>query len=177
MKDFQKILKRSKMSNATRCAACKSLRRRCPQDCVLAPYFPPENPRRFADVHKVFGASNVTKMLQELPEHFRAAAAECMSIEASTRIRDPIYGCAGLIFGLQQQIIQVQSELAKTKSEMTLHNYVQEKQNQVQEDYVVDANGEYDGGEELLWLLNSSGQQNHHINFDNQQQQDNYSHQ
>ncbi|KAJ4830268.1 hypothetical protein Tsubulata_039333 [Turnera subulata] len=166
------------MSNATRCAACKSLRRRCPQDCILAPYFPPDNPQRFADVHKVFGASNVTKMLQDLPEHLRAAAAECMSIEASTRVRDPIYGCAGLISGLQQQITQAQSELAKTKSEIALHTYVQEKQNQVQEDYVVDANGGDDEGEEeLLWLLSSSSQQNHHINFNNQQQQDNYSHQ
>ena len=46
------------------CAACKLLRRRCAEDCVFAPYFPPDEPHKFASVHKVFGASNVNKMLQ-----------------------------------------------------------------------------------------------------------------
>jgi hypothetical protein len=46
------------------CAACKLLRRRCAQDCVFAPYFPADEPQKFASVHKVFGASNVNKMLQ-----------------------------------------------------------------------------------------------------------------
>jgi hypothetical protein len=31
---------------------------------MFAPYFPPEDPHKFAIVHKVFGASNVSKMLQ-----------------------------------------------------------------------------------------------------------------
>ncbi|XP_059441814.1 phosphopantothenoylcysteine decarboxylase-like [Corylus avellana] len=46
------------------CAACKLLRRRCAEDCVFAPYFPADEPQKFANVHKVFGASNVNKMLQ-----------------------------------------------------------------------------------------------------------------
>lgn len=46
------------------CAACKLLRRRCAQDCVFAPYFPANEPHKFASVHRVFGASNVNKMLQ-----------------------------------------------------------------------------------------------------------------
>jgi hypothetical protein len=46
------------------CASCKVLRRRCTQECVFAPYFPPEDPHKFAIVHKAFGASNVSKMLQ-----------------------------------------------------------------------------------------------------------------
>ncbi|GMN58783.1 hypothetical protein TIFTF001_027884 [Ficus carica] len=46
------------------CAACKLLRRRCAQDCVFSPYFPADEPQKFANVHKVFGASNVNKMLQ-----------------------------------------------------------------------------------------------------------------
>ncbi|MCL7033351.1 hypothetical protein MKW94_022493 [Papaver nudicaule] len=49
---------------ASPCAACKLLRRRCAQDCVFAPYFPADEPQKFANVHKVFGASNVNKMLQ-----------------------------------------------------------------------------------------------------------------
>lgn len=53
-----------KQGAASPCAACKLLRRRCAQDCVFAPYFPADEPHKFASVHKVFGASNVNKMLQ-----------------------------------------------------------------------------------------------------------------
>lgn len=53
-----------KQSAASPCAACKLLRRRCAQDCVFSPYFPADEPQKFASVHKVFGASNVNKMLQ-----------------------------------------------------------------------------------------------------------------
>ncbi|KAJ0971748.1 hypothetical protein J5N97_019707 [Dioscorea zingiberensis] len=49
--------------NSMPCAACRKLHRRCNQDCVLAPYFPASQPEKFAQVHKVFGASNVIKML------------------------------------------------------------------------------------------------------------------
>lgn len=55
-----------KQGAASPCAACKLLRRRCAQDCVFAPYFPADEPQKFANVHKVFGASNVNKMLQVL---------------------------------------------------------------------------------------------------------------
>lgn len=46
------------------CAACRMLRRKCESDCLLAPYFPAEEAEKFAGVHKVFGASNVIKMIQ-----------------------------------------------------------------------------------------------------------------
>lgn len=46
------------------CAACKILRRRCADKCVLAPYFPPTDPLKFTIAHKVFGASNIIKLLQ-----------------------------------------------------------------------------------------------------------------
>jgi hypothetical protein len=38
--------------------------RRCTKDCIFAPFFPADDPHKFAIVHKVFGASNVSKMLQ-----------------------------------------------------------------------------------------------------------------
>jgi hypothetical protein len=43
------------------------LRQQCTQECVFAPYFPAEEPHKFAIVHKVFGGSNVFKLLQVLP--------------------------------------------------------------------------------------------------------------
>ena len=46
------------------CAACKILRRRCVDKCILAPYFPPTHPLKFTIAHRVFGASNIIKLLQ-----------------------------------------------------------------------------------------------------------------
>ncbi|VVB00699.1 unnamed protein product [Arabis nemorensis] len=46
------------------CGACKFLRTNCASDCIFAPYFSPEQgTARFAAIHKVFGASNVSKLL------------------------------------------------------------------------------------------------------------------
>ncbi|KAF4349734.1 hypothetical protein CsatB_001436 [Cannabis sativa] len=100
------------------CAACKLLRRRCAQDCVFAPYFPADEPQKFANVHKVFGASNVNKMLQELPVQHRGDAVSSMVYEANARVRDPVYGCVGAISSLQQQIDVLQAQLALAQAEV-----------------------------------------------------------
>lgn len=100
------------------CAACKILRRRCVDKCVLAPYFPPTEPYKFTIAHRVFGASNIIKFLQELPESQRADAVSSMVYEASARIRDPVYGCAGAICHLQKQVSELQAQLAKAQAEL-----------------------------------------------------------
>ncbi|XP_039060006.1 LOB domain-containing protein 1-like [Hibiscus syriacus] len=100
------------------CAACKILRRRCVEKCVLAPYFPPTEPYKFTIAHRVFGASNIIKSLQELPESHRADAVSSMVYEASARIRDPVYGCAGAICQLQKQASELQAQLAKAQAEI-----------------------------------------------------------
>ncbi|OEL20806.1 LOB domain-containing protein 12 [Dichanthelium oligosanthes] len=108
----------SSSGSSSPCASCKLLRRRCTQECVFAPYFPPEDPHKFAIVHKVFGASNVSKMLQELPAQQRADAVSSLVYEANARMRDPVYGCVGAISYLQQQISQLQMQLALAKAEI-----------------------------------------------------------
>ncbi|GKC99675.1 LOB domain-containing protein 1-like protein [Tanacetum coccineum] len=100
------------------CAACKILRRRCIEKCMLAPYFPPTDPHKFTIAHRVFGASNIIKLLQEIPEYHRADAVSSMVYEANARLRDPVYGCAGTICHLQQQLSELQAELAKAQAEM-----------------------------------------------------------
>ncbi|XP_019194463.1 PREDICTED: LOB domain-containing protein 1-like [Ipomoea nil] len=102
----------------TPCAACRILRRRCVDRCVLAPYFPPTDPLKFTIAHRVFGASNIIKMLQELAEDQRADAVNSMVYEAGARIRDPVYGCAGAICQLQKQMSELQAELAKAQAEI-----------------------------------------------------------
>ncbi|CAH9106609.1 unnamed protein product [Cuscuta epithymum] len=103
---------------ASPCAACKLLRRRCAHGCIFAPYFPADEPNKFACVHKVFGASNVNKLLQELPEHQRGDAVSSMVYEANARMMDPVYGCVGAISTLQQQVDVLQTQLAITQAQV-----------------------------------------------------------
>lgn len=88
------------------CGACKFLRRKCAKGCVFAPYFCHEQgASHFAAIHKVFGASNASKLLSHLPISDRCEAAITISYEAQARLQDPIYGCVSHIFALQQQVL------------------------------------------------------------------------
>ncbi|KAF3639297.1 Monodehydroascorbate reductase [Capsicum annuum] len=44
--------------------ACKLLRRRCTRDCIFLPHFPSAEPNKFIALHRIFGARNISKMLQ-----------------------------------------------------------------------------------------------------------------
>ncbi|XP_057517059.1 protein LATERAL ORGAN BOUNDARIES-like [Amaranthus tricolor] len=100
------------------CAACKFLRRKCTPGCIFAPYFPPEEPQKFANVHKIFGASNVTKLLNELLPHQREDAVNSLAYEAEARVRDPVYGCVGAISYLQRQVQRLQKELDAANADL-----------------------------------------------------------
>ncbi|CAI5942921.1 unnamed protein product [Closterium sp. NIES-64] len=99
------------------CAACKSLRRKCTRECIFLPYFPRDDPEKFARVHKVFGASNVSKMLQELPLHQREDAVASLEYEAQARVQDPVYGCVGILCVLQRQVVALREQLAAAQSQ------------------------------------------------------------
>ncbi|KAL5059666.1 hypothetical protein RYX36_031270 [Vicia faba] len=102
------------------CGACKFLRRKCAPDCIFAPYFCSEQgPARFAAIHKVFGASNVSKLLLHIPAHERCEAVVTIAYEAQARIRDPVYGCVSHIFALQQQVACLQTQLIQVKSQLS----------------------------------------------------------
>ncbi|XVE77900.1 hypothetical protein DITRI_Ditri13aG0101000 [Diplodiscus trichospermus] len=102
------------------CGACKFLRRKCVRGCVFAPYFCHEQgATHFAAIHKVFGASNVSKLLAHLPVSDRCEAAVTISYEAQARLQDPIYGCVSHIFALQQQVVNLQAQLASLKEQAT----------------------------------------------------------
>ncbi|KAJ1701898.1 hypothetical protein LUZ63_001677 [Rhynchospora breviuscula] len=100
------------------CGACKFLRRKCVRGCVFAPYFCHEQgATHFAAIHRVFGASNASKLLTQLPVSDRADAAATIGYEAQARIQDPVYGCVAHIFVLQQQVISLQAQLASLKAQ------------------------------------------------------------
>ncbi|GMH14767.1 hypothetical protein Nepgr_016608 [Nepenthes gracilis] len=109
-------------SSNSPCAACKFLRRKCTHECVFAPYFPPDHPQKFASIHKVFGASNVAKLLNELNASQREDAVNSLAYEAEARLRDPVYGCVGLISILQHRLKQVKTDLDNAR--MELANYI-----------------------------------------------------
>lgn len=93
------------VSVVTPCGACKFLRRKCSGGCIFAPYFgTDQGAARFAAVHKVFGASNVSKLLANIPTDHRQEAATTISYEAQARLSDPVYGCVSTILALQQQV-------------------------------------------------------------------------
>ena len=63
------------------------------KECVFAPYFSTEElgAAHFADIHKIFGASNFSKLLQNITsEQGRIDAAVSMSYEAQARLRIPL---------------------------------------------------------------------------------------
>ena len=87
------------------CGACKFLRRKCVGGCIFAPHFgSDQGAARFAAVHKVFGASNVSKLLLHIPANRRDEAVATISYEAQARLCDPVYGCVSTILSLQQQV-------------------------------------------------------------------------
>lgn len=108
----------SSYSNSSPCAACKFLRRKCLPGCIFAPYFPPEEPQKFANVHKIFGASNVSKLLNEILPHQREDAVNSLAYEAEARMKDPVYGCVGAISVLQRQVLRLQKELDSINADL-----------------------------------------------------------
>ncbi|XP_015877442.4 LOB domain-containing protein 21 [Ziziphus jujuba] len=104
--------------SSTSCAACKFLKRRCIPNCIFAPYFRSDEPKKFAKVHKVFGASNVSKILNEVAEEQREDAVNSLAYEAEARLRDPVYGCIGAIAMLQRKMVELQNDLALARARL-----------------------------------------------------------
>lgn len=64
---------------------------------------------------------------QELPVQQRADAVSSLVYEANARVRDPVYGCVGAISYLQNQVSQLQMQLAVAQAEI-LCNQMQQEQ-------------------------------------------------
>ncbi|GLJ14285.1 hypothetical protein SUGI_0229660 [Cryptomeria japonica] len=119
------------------CAPCRIQRRKCGDNCPLAPYFPPNDPHKFLLVHRLFGTSKVVKTLRDIPGEKRADAVSSMVYEASARVYDPIFGCAGIVHRMQKQVLELQSQLESARAELL----------NAQANLVSLATGFYNGGE------------------------------
>lgn len=104
-------------STRTACAACKHQRKRCDEKCILAPFFPSDRTREFQAVHKVFGLSNLQKMVKCLNEEDKRRATDSLIWEAFCRQKDPVLGT----YGVYMKLID---ELKLYKSQVHLANGV-----------------------------------------------------
>ncbi|GLJ22089.1 hypothetical protein SUGI_0414050 [Cryptomeria japonica] len=101
------------------CAACRIQRKKCSEDCLLAPHFPSHDPDKFAIVQSVFGTSHIVKMLQGIKAEERAEAVNSMVFEATARTEDPVHGSANVVQQLQKQIAEMKTQLESMREELT----------------------------------------------------------
>ncbi|KAE9602592.1 hypothetical protein Lal_00050154 [Lupinus albus] len=93
------------------CAACKYQRRKCTSECLLAPFFPADQPKVFLNVHKLFGVSNIVKILKILEPSQKKIAMDSIIIQSNYRDKYPVHGCWEEICRLQHQIWLAEDEL------------------------------------------------------------------
>ncbi|KAE9610035.1 putative transcription factor AS2-LOB family [Lupinus albus] len=93
------------------CAACKYQRRKCTSECLLAPHFPADQPNVFLNVHKLFGVSNIVKILKILEPNQKQIAMDSIIIQSNYRNKYPVHGCCEEICRLQYQILWAEEEL------------------------------------------------------------------
>ncbi|KAF3328828.1 LOB domain-containing protein 7-like protein [Carex littledalei] len=96
------------------CAACKHQRRKCEKGCELANYFPSEKMKEFKAVHKVFGVSNLAKLIKaNSTEQARHRAAATLTWEAEWREKEPVEGCYKEVQMLRCEIQRLREILAR----------------------------------------------------------------
>ncbi|KAE8669730.1 LOB domain-containing protein 22 [Hibiscus syriacus] len=122
-------------SNSTTqaCAACRYQRRKCAPDCILAPYFPHDRQRQFQNAHKLFGVSNITKIIRHLNPPEKDIAMHTIVFQSDARANDPVGGCYRIIQELQRQIEYSQAELDLVLHQLAICRAQVAHQQQMQE--------------------------------------------
>ncbi|XP_068306908.1 LOB domain-containing protein 24-like [Pyrus communis] len=108
------------MTKSRSCAACKHQRKKCPEDCLLAPYFPSNHPTNFHNALKLFGVSRLAKLVTDLPPHLRTPAMSTIFVEADHRAKDPVGGCHAVVRSLLWSINKHQAELDRVRYQLEL---------------------------------------------------------
>jgi hypothetical protein len=91
----------------------------------LSPYFPADQPKRFANVHKLFGVSNTLRILKHVDPSQREDTVKSIAYEADTREKDPVHGCLGVIIMLQNQVSKLKDELAMAREQLYMLQQLQ----------------------------------------------------
>ncbi|XP_059306714.1 LOB domain-containing protein 27-like [Lycium ferocissimum] len=112
------------------CAACKYQRRRCISDCPLAPYFPADQPKMFQNAHRLFGVSNILKILKNLDPSQKKVAMKSIIYQANARDKHPVYGCVAEIQNLLFNIQLYEEELQAVHAQLAFYRQQQQQQQQ-----------------------------------------------
>lgn len=120
--------------STTACAACKYQRKKCKKNCLLAPYFPQDRTNQFLNAHKLFGVSNITKMLKGIEESQRDIAMENLIYHANARALDPVGGVYRTICDLKRKIEIVQAELNFTRQQIAMCRSLAQQQQRQRQD-------------------------------------------
>ncbi|CAH8343372.1 unnamed protein product [Eruca vesicaria subsp. sativa] len=168
-------LKPSSSTNTTNqaCAACKYQRRKCAPDCLLAPYFPHDRHRQFLNAHRLFGVSNITKIIKDLSPPEKDAAMHTIMFQSDARANDPIEGCYSIIRKLQYEIQCNKNELDMVLQQLALfrdrannhHHHYQEPHIQIQEPEDLSSTCDLNNNNVIPYTY-----QLHHVQEPNQQQ-------
>ncbi|KAL2499991.1 LOB domain-containing protein [Abeliophyllum distichum] len=111
------------------CAACKYQRRKCLSDCPLAPYFPANQSKIFQNVHRLFGVSNITKILGNLEtKDQKEDAMKSIIYESDMRERFPVHGCSYIICQLRLQLQHAIDELRYVYAQLEIYRQQFNKQ-------------------------------------------------
>ncbi|XP_042033473.1 LOB domain-containing protein 27-like isoform X2 [Salvia splendens] len=134
-----------KSGSGQACAACKYQRRRCTPECLLAPFFPADEPKMFQNVHRLFGVKNIQNLLKELgPDHTqKAIAMKSIKYHAAMRDKYPVWGCMFEIHQLTYQIQHAEEELQAVLHQLAFYRQQQQQhENQLSshtaDDYISD---------------------------------------
>ncbi|KAJ6816336.1 LOB domain-containing protein 24-like [Iris pallida] len=100
-----------------RCARCAEAKRKCRDDCVLKPYFPEDNPKRFKDVKTVYGIKIVEDMLNNNPIEVRQQLADSISADAKMRVENPIGGCYSVLCEREREIQLLKETIVALENE------------------------------------------------------------
>ncbi|KAL6139688.1 hypothetical protein ACLB2K_057990 [Fragaria x ananassa] len=102
------------------CAACKYQRRRCTKDCKLAPHFPADQLKQFQNAHRLYGVSNIMKILKQTGPGKKEEAMRSVIYESNMRAKFPVTGCMGIINQLTFQLQQAYEELRYVRSHLAI---------------------------------------------------------
>ncbi|KAL6221968.1 hypothetical protein ACLB2K_005360 [Fragaria x ananassa] len=121
------------------CASCKHQRKKCDSNCELAPYFPASKYNEFQNAHKLFGVSNIVKIMSWIEPHQRQAAADSILIEGNAWKNDHVHGFYGVIKDLAAQVAFQEKQLSVVNQHLAFHKQQQKiKLEQDQSDYFSD---------------------------------------
>lgn len=97
--------------NRHACAACKHQRNKCGDNCMLGQYFPANMVEEFQAVRRIFGTSNLKKMLAGLDAQQKEEAIKSCIWEASMWQRNPAQGPLGVHRKLEQEVESLRTQL------------------------------------------------------------------